>query len=49
MKQLGLALIEASESDDPKGIDLALDLLERAALRFRRRVKRSTGIAFAHL
>ena len=36
LRELGHALIEASESSNPRVLDLALDLVERPALRFRR-------------
>jgi hypothetical protein len=34
LRGLASALSEAAESDNPRFIDLALDLVERAALRF---------------
>jgi hypothetical protein len=43
LKQLAFALSEAAASDDPKVIGLALDLLEVAAMRFRRLRPRSAA------
>jgi hypothetical protein len=43
IRELGRALIEASESSDPRVLDLTLELLKRPALRLKRRGKLSAA------
>jgi hypothetical protein len=43
LRELGRVMIEANESSDPRVLELALELLDRAALRLRQRGRLSAA------